>query len=249
MSPTSEGPANEPESGSTSGAGETPASMLSEVSRLRDEARSARHGYWLPLLLFGLVIAGSAPFYLEPTPSRTTGPIPAFTAIPGFSPLLGGRITAVIYWLLAIGASLYVTSRWYRTHGRRVGLKTPARGFVIAGVIAGALLLVLPALQFMPGDLGFIHGTLPLLIIAAALWVLARAERSAALAVIAAVFTGTALLASLYNIVNILYRLGWRPTGAQWRLTALPDVLLPALVLIVSGAGAYLMQRHRRAAA
>jgi hypothetical protein len=90
---------------------------------------------------------------------------------------------------------------------------------------------------------------LPFLIIAAALWVLARAERSAALTVIAAVFTGTALLASLYNIENIIFRLGWTPTGAQWRLTTLPNILVPALLLIVSGGGAYLVQRRQKVAA
>jgi hypothetical protein len=222
--------------------------MLSEVGRLRSEARSARHAYWLPLVLFGSVIGGSAPFYLESTPSRATGPIPIFTEIRGFSPLLSGQSAAVVYWLLAIGVGMYITSVWYRTHGRRVGLKTPARGFVIAGVIVGALLLVLPALRFMPGDLG-VRGTLPFLIIAAALWVLARAERSPALAVIAVVFTGTALLSSLYDTENVLFRLGWHPTGAQWRLETLPNILLPALVLIVSGVGAYLTQRRQRVAA
>ena len=248
MSPTSEAPGDEPTSGSTPSATDTPASMLSEVSRLRNQARSARHAYWLPLLLFGLVIGGSAPFYIEPAPSHSTGLMPLFTAIPGFSPLLGGQSAAVTYWLLAIGAGMYVTSVWYRRHGRRVGLMTPARGFVIAGVIVGALLLVLPTVRFLPGDL-VVRGTLPFLIIATALCVLARAERSPALGVIAAVFTGLALLASLYNIENVLFRLGWHPTGAQWRLTTLPNILLPALVLIVSAAGAYLTQRRQRVAA
>jgi hypothetical protein len=248
MSQTSEAPGDEPTSGSTPGDTDTPASMLSEVSRLRSEARSARHAYWLPLVLFGLVIAGSAPFYIEPAPSHSTGLIAIFTAIPGFSPLLGGQSAEVVYWLLAIGVGMYVTSVWYRRHGRRVGLMTPARGFVVAGAIVGALLLVLPIVRFLPGDL-VVRGMLPFLIIAAALWVLARAERSSALAVIAAVFTGTALLASLYNTENVLFRFGWHPTGAQWRLTTLPNILLPALVLIVSGAGAYMTQRRHPVAA
>jgi hypothetical protein len=248
MSPTSETPGDVPTSGGTPGATDTPARMLSEVSRLRSEARSARHAYWLPLVLFGLVIGGSAPFYVAPAPSHSTRLVPSFTAIPGFSPLLGGQSAEVVYWLLAIGVGMYATSVWYRRHGRRVGLMTPARGFVIAGVIVGALLLVLPTVRFLPGDL-VVRGMLPFLIIAAALWVLARAERSPTLAVIAAVFTGTALLSSLYNIENVLFRFGWHPTGSQWRLTTLPDILLPALVLILSGAGAYLTQRRRPVAA
>jgi hypothetical protein len=235
--------------GEGSAQADAPATMLSEVRRLRSQARSARHGYWLPLVLFGLVIAGSSPFYVEPAASNSTGFITiGGAAFPGFSPRLGGQPAAIVYWLLAIGAGLYATSLWYRRHGRRVGLTTPARGFVIAGLIAGALVLVLPTVQFLPGDLT-LRGTLPFLIIAAALWVLARAERSTALAVIAAVFTATALLASLYNIENVLFRLGWRPTGTEWRLTTLPNILLPALVLLLSGAGAYAAQRRQRVAA
>ena len=225
---------------------DTPESMLSEVRRLRGEARSTRHAYWLPLVLFGLMIGASAPFYVEPTPSASTSVIwLSGTTIGGFSGLLGGQSTALaIYWLLAIGAGLYLTSLWYRRHGRRVGLMTPARGVVVAGVIVGVLVLVLPTLRLLPGDL-VIRGTLPFLIIAAALSVLARAERSRALAVVAAVFTGTALLASLYNIENVLFRLGWKPTIADMRFSTLANVFLPALVLLASGAGAYMAQRRR----
>jgi hypothetical protein len=44
-------------------------------------------------------------------------------------------------------------------------------------------------------------------------------------------------------------RLGWTPTRSQWSLTTLPNILLPALVLLVSGAVAYLVQRRRQVAA
>jgi hypothetical protein len=96
-----------------------------------------------------------------------------------------------------------------------------------------------------PGDL-VVRGTFPFVIIAAGLWVLAWAERSRALAVIAAVYTATALLSSLYNIENVLFRLGWNPSGSDWSLTSLPNVLLPALVLLAAGAGAFAVQRHHR---
>jgi hypothetical protein len=245
MSPADALPEKDPGSKPAAHGTDTPAIMLNEVSRLRSEARSTRHAYWLPLVIFGLVIGGSAPFYIERAPSHSGFVSASGAAIPGFSPLLGGQSDAFIYWLLAIGAGLYLTSLWYGRHGRMVGLVTQARGLVIAGVIVGALLLVLPTVQLLPGDL-VIRGTLPFLIIAAALLVLARAERSPALTVIAVVFTGTALLASLYNIENILFRLGWNPAGAQWRLTSLPNIFLPALILLVSGAGAYAVQRRQR---
>jgi hypothetical protein len=83
-------------------------------------------------------------------------------------------------------------------------------------------------------------------IIAVGLWVLAWAERSRALAVIVAVYTATALLSSLYNTENILFRFGWSPSGTGWSLSSLPNALLPALVLLAAGAGAFAVQRRPR---
>jgi len=89
-----------------------------------------------------------------------------------------------------------------------------------------------------------VRGTFPFVIIAAGLWVLSWAERSRGLAVIAAIYTAAALLSSLYNIENVLFRLGWNPPRSDWSLTSLPNVLLPALVLLATGAGAFAVQRR-----
>ena len=91
------------------------------------------------------------------------------------------------------------------------------------------------------------RGTFPFVIIAVGLWALAWAERSRALAVIAAVYTATALLSSLYDLENVLFGLGWNPSGGDWSLTSLPNVLLPALVLLAAGAGAFAAQHRRQA--
>jgi len=64
-----------------------------------------------------------------------------------------------------------------------------------------------------------------------------------------AVTPGAALLASLYNVENLLFRLGWKPGPGDWDLTSLPNVLLPALVLLAAGAGAFAVQQRHRAAA
>ena len=150
-----------------------------------------------------------------------------------------------VYWLAAIAAGLTMTYLWYWRRGRQVGLVTPARGFMITGVVVSLLVLVLATAGLLPGDLTA-RGTLPFLIIAAGLGTLARAERSRALLVVAAVYTGTALLASLYNIENVLFRLGWNPAPGQWQLTSLPNVLLPALVLLAAGIAAFMVQRRAR---
>jgi multisubunit Na+/H+ antiporter MnhB subunit len=84
------------------------------------------------------------------------------------------------------------------------------------------------------------------LIIAAGLCVLARLERSPGLAVVAALHAGAAVLAAAYNVENLVFRLGWSPRGDQWRYTDLPNVLLPALVLLVGGAIAAAVPLRKR---
>jgi hypothetical protein len=46
----------------------------------------------------------------------------------------------------------------------------------------------------------------------------------------------------------VLFRFGWNPGPGQLDLTSLPNVLLPALVLLAAGAGARAVQRRHRSA-
>jgi hypothetical protein len=237
--------------------------LLSDMKALRRRARAARHAYWFPLVLFGVLTCAAAPFYLQPSLPSSTG---AVTQPSPALPILGGFLTQRYpgwYWLAALLGGLLLTLLWYRRNALRVGLQTPARGYVVTVAILTALALVIPLLSAVtsppwlawlrylqvlwPGDL-VLRGTFPFVIIAAGLWALAWAERSRALAAIAAVYSAAALLSSLYNVENILFRLGWSPTGQAWRLTSLPDVLLPVLVLLAAGAGAFAVQRRRRQA-
>jgi hypothetical protein len=131
-----------------------------------------------------------------------------------------------------------------------VGLRTPAQGYLVIGFVLLALALVIPVLAdhdshsplrlLMPGDL-LIRGTFPFMIIAVSLCVLAWAERSIALTIIAATYLALSLVASLYDIENVLYRLGWNLSPA---VSGLPNVVLPALVLLLSGASAWAVQRR-----
>ena len=249
------------------GQGERPgdaADLLGEMRALRRRVRTARHAYWFPLVLFGVLTSASAPFYVLPghpagggAIARSAAPLPVLGGFPGAT-VRGGL---GYYWLAALLAGLLLTLLWYRRNARRVGLQTPARASVVTVAVLTVLALVIPLLSqvrslswlhslgvLWPGDL-VMRGTFPLVIIAAGLWVLAWAERSRALAVIAAVYTATALLASLYNIENVLFRLGWNPAGQDWSLTSLPNVLLPAFVLLAAGAGAFTAQGRRRASA
>jgi hypothetical protein len=235
-----------------------PEELLSDLARLRREARSARHAYWFPLVLFGLLTCASVPLYVSDAAQAAPGV--AILRITSPPTLLGGQLPGrnglllAWYWALALVAGYLLTWAWYRRHQRRAGIRTPARAFTITGIVLAALAFLGPLLvanlpfRFGPvllpvGDL-WVRGTFAFLIAAAGLWVLAWAERSRALAVITLAYTGAALLASLYNVENLLYSLGWNPGygSTSARLTMLPNVLLPALVLLVAGAGAFFLR-------
>jgi hypothetical protein len=239
------------------------AALLGEMQALRRRARAARHAYWFPLALFGVLTCASVPFYIQQGGPEGGGITASVTGAPAL-PVLGGYPGLLTqqylgyYWLAALLAGLLATLLWYRWNARRVGLATAARGYVITVAALTVLAVVVPLLSraggpdwlrplavLWAGDLT-IRGTFPFVIIAVGLWVLAWAERSRALAVIAAVYTGTAVLASLYDVENVLFRLGWNPSPGEWRLTSLPNVLLPALVLLAGAAGAFTVQRRRR---
>jgi hypothetical protein len=242
------------------GSADDPAALLDEIGALRRRARSARHAYWFPLVLFGVLTCASVPFYLPQdtgpgAQAAAGGPVP-LAVLGGFSPLTQPALG--YYWLAALLGGLLVTLLWYRRHARRAGLQTPALGFVVAVAVLTALAAALPllartggpewprrlSLLLWPGDL-VIRGTYAFLIIAVGLWVLAWAERSRALALIALVYSGTALMCSLYDTENILFRLGWNPANNEWNVQSLPNVLLPAFILLAAGATAFAVQ-HRQ---
>jgi hypothetical protein len=239
-----------------------PGEVLRELAAVRRRTRSARHAYWFPLVLFGVLTCAAAPLYV----SAATPPARASTGTAvagGTSAVLGGTPTVLggsgfylgWYWLVALVGGYLLTLFWYRRHARRIGVQTPARGYIATGVVLTVLVVLLPLLsQFVPflswlwpGDL-WIRGTFAFLIIAAGLWILARAERSVALVITAAVYTGVAVLVSLYDVENLLFRMGWNPSHGDWSLTVLPGVLLPAVVLLVAGLAAFVTQRRIRPA-
>lgn len=243
--------------------------LLAEMTALRRRARSARHAYWFPLVLFGVLTVASVPFYIQPTLRPALGASGAFIQAGGggpWMPFLGGAGGLVrgylgYYWSAALLGGLVLSQLWYWWHARRVGLQTPARGYLMVTGTLTVLAVALPPLSrlrsphwlwflhrlpvFWPGDL-VVRGTFPYLIIAAGLVVLAWAERSRALAATAVVYTGAALLAVLYDVSNLAARLGWTPPpGAEM----VPNVLLPGLVLLLAGAAAFAVQWRTPAAA
>jgi hypothetical protein len=244
--------------------GETPPSpaareLLTELAAVRRRTRSARHAYWFPLVLFGVLTCLAAPLYISAAPRiGREGPVIGAAALGGSPAVLGGQnggngFYLGWYWLAALVGGFLVTLLWYRWHARSIGVQTPARGPIVTGVVLTVLALLLPLLSRLvpflywlwPGDL-WIRGTVAFLIIAVGLCFLAWAERSVGLVVTAVVYTGAALLANLYDIENVLFRLGWNVSNGTASLTVLPNVLLPGMVLLVAGAAAFFAQRPRR---
>jgi hypothetical protein len=235
--------------------------LLDAIKALRHQVRAARHGYWFPLALFGTLTCASIPFYLRPAPLVTVGGLAASGAEPnwllGGYPVLTGGGALAIYWMAALLGGLLLTQLWYWWHARRVGVATRSRAYFVTMAALTVAAIVIPPLSqrqapgwlhglavLPPGDL-VIRGTFPFIIIAASLLALAWAERSLALAITAVLYAGAALLASLYDIVNLVARLGWTLPPAD---QSLPNVLLPALVLVAGAAAAFAVRQHRSAA-
>jgi hypothetical protein len=215
---------------------EDPAALLREVERLRQRTRSAGRHWWFPLTLFGVLVLLSSPLYLtvpiedpEVQISWVEGSLMmAFSGMVAPHPLATG-----VYWLIALVVGFVGSGLWYRRQGQRVGLRRPVLAFAMTGLALTVGVLFFQAVPVLSIPLWWVtgRGTVAILIIALALLVLARLERSAALAWIAAAFLAVAVLVSTYNVENLLFRLGI-PYGA-WAGTV--AVVLPGLVLLISG--------------
>jgi len=156
-------------------ADESAVTLLRDVDALRRRTRSDRWGYWLPLLLLGLLILAAPLVYRQlvlpaipagasyviintspelvwhiPGTNLILTPLRLFAA--GFGFVRDPTVVAV-YWLCVVVVGMAAIVVWYRWRGRRVGVETSTRTFVFVGV-AGLL---------------FLLGILPLIIDAAVL--------------------------------------------------------------------------------
>jgi hypothetical protein len=259
----------------------SPAELLAEVNALRNRTRTDRHAYWFPVLLFGVLAVFALPYYVTRWVGQVNpdGSYERECAHTGWDDRLqwfGGddclpTADRALYWIFVLVAGMGASVWWYRRHGRRVGVQTPLRGFLITGAAGMAFGVAMPTIGSMldlavdfaglpvrwhnwvrvPFDALTDSGTGALLIIAACLLALARAERSRGLTLIAVVYGALTLLSTLYTVTNLVPALGWLPTptnpSEQIEAWNLPSVLLPTLTLLVSGGAAFVA--HRRTAA
>ncbi|HLN05450.1 MAG TPA: hypothetical protein VK217_04180 [Acidimicrobiales bacterium] len=236
---------------------------LQYASDLRVRTRLARNGDWFALLVFGLVVLGSMPFYISPILSASspgcTATGPGVTCISSASttvPLGGGLGSpfvwsslnrwVTVYWTISMVLALAAVVLYYWRRSRSVGVKGRLWPFVVVGL--GLLLLAIfsggwVAIPQIPDF--WMRGTQALLIIAMAIIALALLERDRSLGLFAVGFFGLALLSCLYDDVNILQRIGlgapFADSGNQ-----LPNLLLPGLYLLLGGVGFRVGRRWAR---
>jgi hypothetical protein len=231
---------------------QSPGALLDEMGRLRRRARADRHAYWFPLLVFGLVEAGSAPFYL------------IRLSCPGgnvcYSDSLAGRVRlgtwhttgSALYALLASLVGLGLTVWWYRWHARRHGVRTGTRGTVLAwtGASLGVLLLTATSVGVVLWVLT-IRRTAWLLAVAVLVFALAWAERSVLLGIVAvlhAVAVGLGIGYGGENLLSsVLGAFGVADTEIPFDYGGTVNVLLPGIVLLAGGLVAFGVNRRRPA--
>jgi hypothetical protein len=236
------------------------AEVLGSVDSVRGRARNDRHGFWFPLIVFGLLTLLSGPLYWQ-------YPISVGHIAKGSVTYSGGGISfpgngldpyfwtnglgrwVTYYWTAALILGYCGTVVVYRRRAVRVGISQRIWPTVVIGV--GALAFVLwandilrptsPAF-FMSGDL-WVRGTVSLIILSLGLLTLAISERSAWYVLYSLGFVGLALLSSLYNVSNFFDRIG---IGGPFdgRGEELPNLILPAAYLLLGGLVCWAIQRN-----
>ena len=233
---------------------------IDDVRRLRATARRDRQAWPLALVVLGVVVVGATPFYVFGSPRRfslqaseTLGPLANIGA--PHAPL--GQ-WAGLYWVVALVVAILLIAVVYRRAAARRGIAGPLWPVVTTGlVMLIALLFLTPRILYLqrPRPVAllstgavsavqtlYFRGLTPLLVIALVVLVLAWTERSVPLAIVAAVYLTSALVANLYDLANLGFRTNVMFPG---RYDALPNLLLPGFVLLVTGIFAALWRGDR----
>ena len=203
------------------------ARWLTNARALRQRVRVESLPAWFPLLVFGCVICGAVPLYIVAVPAISPGEVSFIDAGLTFFGGVQSAWYVSLYWLISIPAAYVLSAFFYRRHADALGVADRSIPFTAAGLalFGGLLLLYSPfglesPWSWTPGNL-LVRGLLPLLAISLALLSLAVIARSVSLGVFAAGFVGLTVVANLYNMENLVFRLGWTPSSdLQWRFSA-----------------------------
>ncbi|WP_330275476.1 hypothetical protein OG205_07320 [Lentzea sp. NBC_00516] len=145
-----------------------PAELLDELAGLRRRARDDRHGYWFPLLLFGILSFGSIPLS-QPDPHPTDHLVdggPGWWLNPlmhlGTTYEVTHPLALELYWLGALIAGLVATVWWYRWRARRVGVETSTGTYAQVALFGSvAVLLGIPLSTSLFFEYRLFYPTLP----------------------------------------------------------------------------------------
>jgi hypothetical protein len=236
---------------------EQPEQVLAELTDLRIDARNDRHAYWLPLGLFGLLLCAAAPLYVQPTIICNDTLNCIYSISTGVDSRwldgLGGGITG-LYWAFTLVVGALVTIGWYAWYGRVSGLTTQVRGPV--AIWAVGLVVAVVGVFFVFGGLWILgyafpgRGFLPMFVIGVGLLALSVLERSRLLAIVSSLLCAWAVLVSLYNVENVLFRVlsafGVPDERMPFATASTVDVLVPGLLLLVTAAAAFWADLSRR---
>jgi hypothetical protein len=223
-----------------------PAQLAEHLRLLSKRTSAAARAYWLPLILFGALICASLPLYEQLKAPATARFFSNATVRTG---LVKTEVAALgYYWQVALLVGVILTALWYQWHGRRTGLRTPARGFLITGLVISELVLLIPLLigQSDSRSIGnLVHDTHqagPLIIIAVLLWTLAWAEHSRALAIVTGCYLIVALVVCQFTNGGLA---GGTTGAADLSLNGLRLIgAAPGVILLVAGVVAWLGTRR-----
>ena len=191
---------------------------MSDAERAKRRMWADRPSPALPLLLLAAVVAGGIVMTLVQT-NRS-----------GFYFDDPARLA---YWVLASLAAYLVIVLVARHQGYRGGIWVDRSPLAVAGTIALIIAVAVVGSWFVPGDL-LIRGNVPVLALAAGVVVWAYRERRLGLWILAVVLVPLALLANLYDMENVLFRLGVQPFRYADQVVNLGVV---AIVLLIAAGG------------
>jgi hypothetical protein len=213
---------------------------LSTTHELTRRVRRAQRGTWFPLVLLGLVVVASAPFYRLGRYAVTCDP--ALGARGGVEIIYRGACVQVVgwpvgvYWIFAFVLAYVAIAAFYVFRARRRGVGVRVLPYVGSGIAAGLVFGIASAWSQQLGVVGYFPtgpvavGLVPLISIGLALFVLARVERNWPLLVFATGYLVVALL-----VCGIWMRGLGLDLGPMWSF--LPGLVVAGGVLLLGGVG------------
>lgn len=229
---------------------EDPQKTLNTVTRLRNDARSARPRRSVPLLILALTIGFALPLYKMSNPDPTqSGQMQSLSSDKsGFAGIFTNfekpeLLTA--YWLLALPVAYLLIAAYVLIAGYSTGVRGSILRVVATGIVVyvAACLVIFGAHRFrwLIPDQADQRGMVPVLIIAIGLMGWALAQRDSLLIVIAIVNFAASIAAGFYDLANLLN--GTYLTSSQ---ALYPNISFPAVVLLVSAFLCGLSEQRRR---